>query len=403
MNSIRLAYLVSRYPAVSHTFILREIQVLRSLGLEIQVASINSPDRETKAMTVAEQQEVENTLYVKPAGLWGALTASMATLITNPLGFMRGLWFSWRLGGSDIGKIIYANFYFIEALIIGQWMRSQGLKHIHVHFTTQAATVAMILQRTFGIEYSITVHGPDEFYHVKDQYLGQKIIYAKFICCISNFARSQLMLLSDPQHWHKFVVAPLGVNPHVFQPVEFRPNPQPIHILCVGRLVPVKGQHILLQAVQQLLAEGRNIKLCYVGDGPDRASLEQAAKPLGEAVYFAGAVNQEQILAFYQQADLFVLASFAEGVPVVLMEAMIMQIACITTCITGIPELIKPGEGLLVAPSDVNGLAQAIASLIDDPQLRYELAQRGRKAVLQRYELQTNTSKLADIFRHQLR
>jgi colanic acid/amylovoran biosynthesis glycosyltransferase len=402
MNSIRLAYLVSRYPAVSHTFILREIQVLRSLGLEIQIASINSPDRKPEDMTATEQQEVENTLYVKSAGLGGALTASIVTLITNPLGFMRGLWFSWRLGGGDIGKIIYASFYFIEALIIARWMRAQGLNHIHVHFATQAATVAMILERTFGIEYSITVHGPDEFYHVKEQYLARKIIHAKFICCISNFARSQLMLLSDPQYWHKFIVAPLGVNPQIFQPVEFRQNPQPLQILCVGRLVPVKGQHILLQAVQKLLAEGRNIKLCYVGDGPDRASLEQAAKPLGAAVYFAGAVNQEQILTFYQQADLFVLASFAEGVPVVLMEAMVMQIACITTHITGIPELIKSGESLLVAPSDIEGLAQAIASLIDNPQLRYELAQNGRQAVLQRYELQTNTTKLANIFQNYL-
>jgi glycosyltransferase involved in cell wall biosynthesis len=402
MKPIRLAYLVSRYPAISHTFILREVRTLRQNGFEIAVASINAPDRPMQEMTAAEQEEMQNTFYVKPSGMWGALQATVKTIVGHPLGFFRGLGFALSLAKGDIKKTLYSLFYFIEALMIGQWMKKNRLQHIHVHFATPAATVGMILSRTLPVTYSMTVHGPDEFYNVKDYYLTQKVANADFICCISHFARSQLMTLSPATDWDKFEISPLGVNPHIFQPVPFCEQPEPFEIVCVGRLVPVKGQHILLQAVAKLLAQGRKIRLRYVGDGPDRESLEQQAKSLGQAIRFAGAVNQDQILDFYKQANIFVLASFAEGVPVVLMEAMMMQIPCVTTHITGIPELIRPGEGLLVAPSDVDGLAAAIEALMDSPQLRQEIGRKARASVLERYELETNTLRLGDIFRKRL-
>ncbi|MCV6637353.1 glycosyltransferase [Candidatus Albibeggiatoa sp. nov. NOAA] len=402
MKPIRLAYLVSRYPAISHTFILREVRTLRQNGFEIAVASINAPDRQMQDMTAAEQEEMQNTFYVKPSGLWGALQATVTTLVTRPIPFFRGLGFALSLGKGDIKKWLYGVFYFIEALMIGQWMQKHRLSHIHVHFATPAATVGMILSRTFPMTYSMTVHGPDEFYNVKDYYLTQKIAHADFICCISNFARSQLMLLSPATEWDKFDISPLGVNPSIFQPAPFREHPEPFEIVCVGRLVPVKGQHILLQAVAKLLEKGRQVRLRYVGDGPDRESLEQQAKTLGKAVRFAGAVNQDRILDFYKRADAFVLATFAEGVPVVLMEAMMMQIPCVTTHITGIPELIRQGEGLLVAPSDIEGLTAAIESLMDNPQLRQDIGHKARASVLERYELETNTLRLGEIFRKRL-
>jgi len=402
MKPTQLAYLVSRYPAISHTFILREVRTLRQMGFEITVASINAPDRPMQEMTAAEQEEIQNTFYVKPSGLWGALKATAMTMVTRPLHFLRGLGFALSLGKGDIKHLIYRLFYFIEAMMIGQWMQQHKLTHIHIHFATQAATVGLILNRMFPVTYSMTVHGPDEFYNVKEHHLTQKIASARFICCISNFARSQLMILSPAPDWDKFDISPLGVDPAVFKPMPFRDNPETFEIVCVGRLVPVKGQHILLQAVAQLLKQGRAIRLRYVGDGPDRESLEQQAKSLGQAVHFAGAVNQDQILDFYRQADVFVLASFAEGVPVVLMEAMMMQIPCVTTHITGIPELIRQGEGLLTAPSDVDGLADAIASLMDDAKLRQEIGRKARTSVLARYELSKNTQRLGDIFRKRL-
>jgi len=404
MKKIRMAYLTSRYPAISHTFILREVNTLRQFGFEIHTASINAVDRQPEQLTAQEQQEVDNTFYVKPAGILGALKAHIKTIFTHPIWYLKGLFFALKLGKVDLRKLLYAFFYFVEAVMIGQWMRRHQVNHLHIHFGMAAATVGLIAKRTFPIEISMTIHGPDEFYNVGDNYLAQKILDAKFICCISHFARSQLMLLSPPSEWHKFDISPLGVNPDIFKRRETIPPREPFEILCVGRLVPVKGQFVLLNAVRQLLTEGRNIKLRYVGDGPDRQRLEKTVSDnqLNDKVIFEGAVNQDQILQFYQSAHIFALASFAEGVPVVLMEAMMMGIPCITTHITGIPELIRQGEGILTAPSDENGLAAAIKKLMDDETFYQHVAQAGHDSVMARYHLSKNTERLAHIFERRL-
>jgi glycosyltransferase involved in cell wall biosynthesis len=403
--SIRLAYLVSRYPAVSHTFILREALRLRELGFAIETASINPPDQPPEKLTAAERTEAERTYYIKQHGLWGALAAKWITLIRQPAGFFRGLGFALRLGGADLKKLAYSLFYFAEALMIGQWMRRNGLTHLHVHFATPAATVALIARQIFPITFSMTVHGPDEFYDAPGYYLAEKIASASFICCIGYYARSQLMKLSPPDQWDKFEISPLGVDPALFMPRPFRANPQPFEIICVGRLTPAKGQAILLAAIAQLCREGRKLRLRLVGDGPDREMLEQfaAENQLGNAAIFTGAVNQDQIRELYAAADVFALASFAEGIPVVLMEAMAMTIPCVTTWITGIPELIRNGEdGLLVAPSDTEGLAAAVARLMDDPELRRRLGEAGRDRVSDKYPLNRNIDRLAAIFRRRL-
>jgi glycosyltransferase involved in cell wall biosynthesis len=172
-------------------------------------------------------------------------------------------------------------------------------------------------------------------------------------------------------------------------------------VLCVGRLVPAKGQHVLLAAIAKLRASGRNLRLRLVGDGPDRESLELAAGrfKITDAVVFEGAVNQDRIRDLYATADVFALASFAEGIPVVLMEAMAMEIPCVSTWITGIPELIRDSiDGLLVPPSDIDGLAAAIALLMDDDELRARLGEAGRRRVIEKYNLRPNVARLAEIF-----
>jgi len=403
MKKIRMAYLVSRYPAISHTFILREIRTLRGMEFDIQVASINVPDRDTSDLTREEQEEEADTYYVK-ADRMGAVFAIFYTLFTTPIGYFRGLWYALTLGGMDLKKIIYNFFYFVEAVMVGQWMRSYDVTHLHVHFASQAATVAWMTHKIFSITYSITVHGPDEFYNTEKFYLREKILDARFVCCISHFARSQLMMLSPFSEWDKIEISPLGVNPDVFKPRTFRTYPDVFEILCVGRLVSAKGQYILVQAVGRLLSQGRKVRLRYVGDGPDRAMLEEVVhkRALKEHILFEGAVNQDRILEFYEQADVFALASFAEGVPVVLMEAMVMEIPCVTTHITGIPELIEKGQGLLVPPSDADALANAIAVLIANADLRREMGKKAREKVLNSYELQRNTQRLGNIFRRYL-
>ncbi len=402
---ISLGYLVSQYPAFSHTFILREVRRLRELGFSIDVASINASDRRPEQLTAEEGEEYAKVYYVKDHGIVGALRTNLTTLLTRPIAYLRGFVFAWRLGGWDLKKLIYSGFYFIEAVMIGQWMTRKNVHHLHVHFATPASTVGLITRQIFPISLSITVHGPDEFYDAPGYRLTEKIIGADFLYCIGFYARSQLMKLSPPAHWHKFEVSPLGVDPNLFTPRPFRKNPSPFEVICVGRLVPAKGQHILVTAIAHLVRAGRDVRLRLVGDGPDRVSLEQQVSTLelNKHVIFEGAVNQDRIRTLYTGADLFALASFAEGIPVVLMEAMAMEIPCVTTFITGIPELIRHGEdGLLVAPSDEEGLAQAIALLMDDAEQCHRLGMAGRQRVMEKYDLKHNTERLATLFRHRL-
>ncbi len=402
---IGMGYLVSQYPAISHTFILREVLHLRRANFDIQVASINEPDRPTDQLTEEEQQEAETTFYIKRAGPGRAVGAHLATLLRHPLAYLRGLIFALSLDGADLGRLLWNFFYFTEALLIGRWLQARRLTHLHMHFATAASSVGLIAGRIFPITLSLTVHGPDEFYDVSHYHLTEKIAGADFVCCIGTFARSQLMKLSTPNQWDKFEVSPLGIDPEIFAPRPFREQPSPFEILCVGRLVPAKGQHVLIKAVAHLRDQGRAVHLTLVGDGPDRPSLEAAvcAAGLQENVRFAGAVNQDSIRALYEQADAFSLASFAEGIPVVLMEAMAMEVPCVTTRITGIPELIRHGvDGLLVAPSDADELADELAQLMDNPEKRLQLGRQGRERVVEKYNLPRNVRRLEQIFRRRL-
>lgn len=401
-KQLRMAYLVSQYPAINHTFILREIRHLRALGFDIHVISIAAPDRPEERLEPDEQDEAARTFYVKPQGVTGALSSHAATLVSRPLSYLRGLVHAMKSGRFDPFKTLSHLAYFAEAVIVGHRMKRESLSHIHVHFSS---TVALHLVRVFPVTMSVTIHGPGEFNDPEGFQLAEKVRRASFICAISNFARSQLMKISNYADWDKIEVSPLGIDPAVFAPRPFRDAPDPVEIVCVGRLAPVKAQHILVAAVERLVREGRNVRLRLVGDGPDRADLERnvAARALEAHVRFEGWLNQERVRALYQQSDIFALASFAEGVPVVLMEAMAMEIPCVATSVNGVPELIRhTTDGLLVAPSDEAELARAIATLMDDAPLRRRLGEAGRRRVLEKYDLARNTTRLATIFNRRL-
>jgi glycosyltransferase involved in cell wall biosynthesis len=396
-----IAYLVSTYPTLSMIFVLREVLELRKLGFRIETASINPPDRPRKGMTAEEAAEAENTYCVKRSAARDALSAHLRTLLAHPAGYMRGVWMLHRLSGLDLRRFFFNAMYFTEALMVGQWMRRKGLRHLHAHLAQQAATVGMFARAVFGIGFSITVHGPDEFYDADGQHLGRKAAAADFLCCITSFARSQMMKQSSYLHWRKMIVAPLGVDPELFAPQTFRAQPEIFEILCVGRLTPAKGQHMLIDAVDRLAAEGRKVRLRLVGSGPDETSLKIHSARLDhpDCIVFEGAVNQDRIRSLYAQADIFALPSFAEGLPVVLMEAMAMEIPCVTTHIAGIPEMICDGvDGLLTPPSDLDALTAALARLLDDGRLRKKIGRNGRKRVVEHYNLRKNVERLAAIF-----
>lgn len=401
---MRMAYLVSRYPAVSHTFILREVRQLRKDGFEIHTASVNAPDRGPGNMTADEIEEAGSTYYLKAHGLRGAIAAHLHGLL-RPFDYLRGLLYCLRFGGWNLKDSAFGFFYFTEALMLARWMSARQLTHLHVHFATAAANIALVLRRVFPATLSVTIHGPDEFYDVSREKLTEKIEAADFMVCIGLFARSQLMKLSRFELWNKFEVCPLGVDVASFEQTRNLPDGRPLTILCVGRLTSAKGQHVLIEACARLRDWGKAFRLVIVGTGPDEHSLKAmvAARDLGAQVTFTGALNQHEVRRWYAEADVFALPSFAEGIPVVLMEAMASRIPCVTTRITGIPELIRDGiDGLLVTPSDAMELADTLALLLDDPDLRRELGTAGRLRVREHYSLAENVAQLENIFTRRL-
>ena len=394
MTQHRIAYLVSQYPAYSHTFILREVLQLRQFGVQILVASINLPDRTFDKLTDIERQEAEQTFYIKQQGIAKAVSVLMKILLLNPVGLFRGIKHAIKLGGWNIKMVLYHFFYLAEALLVGNWMQAQNVKHIHVHFATPAASVGMLIKTVFGFGFSITVHGSDEFYNINGYNLPEKIIAADFLFCISHYTRSQIMKWAPLKAWAGFDVCRLGVDPQRFIPSVKSQANETCQILCIGRLLLAKGQSIILDSVAQLKQQGVLVHLTLVGTGPDQQTLINYAESLGisSQVTFTGAVDQDNILPYYNQADMFVLPSFAEGIPVVLMEAMAMAIPCITSRITGIPELIQDGQnGILVPASDSEGLTQAIKRLAENQVLRQQLGEAGRATILSDYDLNKNT------------
>lgn len=397
---VGLAYLVSRYPAVSHTFILREVQGLRALGLRVEVASINRPDRTPQQMPGDEREEDAATYGIKRHGAAGALLALGWAAATRPLALARTLREALRFGRGL--RRLYALFYAVEAAMVARWMEQRGLRHLHVHFGNEAAAVGTLVKTLAGVGLSLTIHGPDEFDDVPGQQLRRKVEAADRVVCISQFARSQLMRLSAPAHWAKLQLCRLGVDPQRFVPAA-EPRPAgPVRLLSVGRLTPAKGQLLLVQACAELRRAGLPFHLTIVGDGPDRARLEEAVQhnELQSRVRFTGSLNQAQVREELARADVFVLPSLAEGIPVVLMEAMASGVPCVSCPVNGIPELIEHDRNsLLATPGDVPSLALQLRRLIEDAALRQRLAEAGRVQVEQHFHLGRNVAALAEILR----
>lgn len=400
-ENIRVAYLVSQYPAVNHTFILREILTLRSLGFDLQVIALRGADRPPELLTVTERMERQRTSTIFPFGSH-FLAAHLLTALRTPRNYLAGLWLACRLGGVNVTSVFYHLIYFAEAVVVGRMARQGGYRHLHSHFSS---TVALLAARVFDLTLSITIHGPDEFKNMLAFHMREKVARSQFIVTISNYARSQIMLGSDPADWPKIHVCRLGVDASIFAPRPRAAADGSLRIICVGRLAPVKAQRLLIAACARLVTAGWDLHLHLVGSGQDLSPLQEFAATTGipGRVVFEGGRNQDEVITLYRDAHIFALASFAEGIPVVLMEAMAMEIPCVATWVNGIPELICDNQdGLLVAPSDVQGLAKAIERLLRDPDLRRRLGAAGRQKVLQEYNLAANTGKLATVFRRHL-
>jgi glycosyltransferase involved in cell wall biosynthesis len=406
---MRIGFLLSRYPAVSHTFFLKEVLGLRERGIAIPVASINAPDRPVEKLPEVEAAEAADTYYIKAGGAARLAAGVLTVALGHPGVAWRGLRAALRLGGLDMKARIFALFYLAEALLVGRWMREKNLGHLHVHFGGAVATVGMLTAEAWGIPWSVTLHGPDEFFDQEAFYLRQKIESARFVIAISDFCRSQVLRIVPSLAPERTEIVRLGVDCAALQPRTrvAGMNAGLVRIACTGRMVSAKGHRILLEALAaaELQAGGIAWECVLIGDGPERAGLEALADRLGIAgnVRFAGAQPHQATLEAVAGADIFVLASFAEGLPVALMEAMALGVPCISTQIAAIPELIHSGEnGLLVPASNVPELAAALARLAADVEYRLRLGMAARRTVESEYNLASNLDRLAALWRRRL-
>jgi colanic acid/amylovoran biosynthesis glycosyltransferase len=399
-----IGYITDQYPATSHTFIQREVLALRRQGVDVRTFSIHRAGSE-HVLSRADRQEFETTYALLPPRLGHLLAAHITALLCHPLAYLSTLAGALRLRTRSGRARVWQVFYLAEAILVWWQCRRLGIRHLHAHFTSPAADVAHLYARfarrahAGAASWSFSAHGAD-ISAVDDRVLGAKVRDADFVVCVSDYGRSQLMALVDEEHWRKIRVVRCGVDVTAVPAHGHRSANGPPAVLAVGRLVPIKGHGVLIEAIARLAGSGESVTATIVGDGPRRAALERLAQQLGIAnlITFAGTVGQDDIGHYYKSADVFCLPSFVEGLPVVLLEAMVFGLPVVASHITAIPELVEDGRsGLLVPPGRADLLADALQSLLADPGRRAELAAEGRRRLNSEFELNASADRLCEL------
>jgi len=397
---MRLAYLTTAYPEVSHTFIRREIQELERLGYEVERLSIREPAN--TLVDPADLAEVDQTYYCLarlPREILGALPRS-------PLRLLRALWMTLQMARISHRGLIVNFAYLAEALTLTRFLERKRIQHLHVHFGTNAAATARLIRALGGPPYSMTIHGPAELDSALGFSLGPKIEDAAFVVAITDYCGAQLRRWVDPDHWHKIRVVHCAVEEALFDaaaPID----PDCRSLVCVGRLTAQKGQLMLLEALRKLVDEGVELRLVLAGDGEMRPQVEQriAEYRLEDHVEITGWIDSQEVARRLLDSRALVLPSFAEGLPVVIMEAFALRRPVLSTYVAGIPELVEPGRnGWLVPAGNVDALSEAIRALMETPAERLgEMGRAGADAVRARHHLPTEVSRLEKIFQEFVR
>lgn len=397
MSLPKIAYIAGEYPLVSLTFIQREIEALRALGADVITCSMRrTPSSQHKGP--AEKEAAATTFYVLDAlKSPGTALAAQSQLFNRPGKYLSALRLAWKTRAPGLTATFKQLVYFAEATVLARHLEREGVGHMHNHFTTGSATVAMLVNELTGIPYSFMLHGPADLFEPFRWRLDEKTARAKFVATISHFARSQLMFFSNPDHWNKIHIVHCGVHPDRYAHDGAGRDDGKVRALFVGRVAPVKGLRLLVEAMTRLAEELPDLDLVLVGDGEDRTKIEAAAKPLGDRIRFTGYLSQEEVAEEMKACDFFVLPSFAEGVPVVLMEAFASGKPVIATRVAGVAELVEDGtNGLLISPGDVDGLTEAMREMATHTN-RAAMGARGRDKVLAEFDITTEAARLATL------
>jgi colanic acid/amylovoran biosynthesis glycosyltransferase len=409
----RVGYLVSQYPALSCAFIEREIAALREVGVAVDTFSVRVADP-GDLRSAHTRAEAGRTVAIQGLGMRAPGRSHVHRLAASPRAYLATAAES-LAAGRGVRGLAKRLMYFGEAVPLAELLRERDLRHLHVHFANNGADIgelaAHLGERVDGVgswSWSMSMHGPTEFEDPVRYRLAAKVASARFVACISDFCRNQLLAVApdtDPAH---LPIVHMGVDTDRFTAsaaarhdrVSAAGPGQPLRVLFVGRLVAEKAPLDLVDAVA-LLGGAQPVEVRIVGNGPLRAGIDAriAEHGLGDRIRCLGGLGQDELPGQYLWADVFCLPSHDEGVPVVLMEAMATELPVLTTRITGIPELVLDGEnGMLVEPGDLDALAAGLRLLADSAGRRAELGRHGRATVLREYRSSVNAALLAHLF-----
>jgi glycosyltransferase involved in cell wall biosynthesis len=400
VSKYQIAYFINQYPKVSHSFIRREILALEKQGFEVLRIALRGWDAEV--VDAEDKLERERTRYVLQAGLISLVVPVLQTFFIAPIRFLSTLKLAVKMGYRADRAWPYHLIYLAEACRVLLWVQLAGVRHIHAHFGTNSAEVVMLVKQLGGPGYSFTVHGPEEFDKPEFIKLREKINHAAFVVAISSFGRSQLFRWIDNKDWHKVKVVHCGLEPSFYagavQAMPLKPR-----LVCVGRLCEQKGQLLLVEACSKLAAKGVDFELVLAGDGEMRPAIEALIKQhsLGAKITITGWISSQQVRDEILASRAMVLPSFAEGLPVVIMEAMALQRPVITTYVAGIPELVSHGEnGWLFPAGDVDALAQVLKSfLLTSTDTLEQMGRAAHEKVVERHAIDVEAAKLAQLFK----
>ncbi|WP_375257158.1 glycosyltransferase family 4 protein [Citreimonas sp.] len=390
----RALWLMNQYPKLSHTFIAREIAAMERLGWQIDRVAIRGTPPDEDHPTLAA--EAARTHRVLGQGALHLLTDLLAEAVRAPGAAWSAARAAWRMGArSERGRLVHL-VYLAEAAHVARRCRATGAHHIHAHFGTNPAAVALLAARLSGLTYSFTAHGPEEFDAPRALSLDDKLSGAAFAVAISHFGTSQLRRWAPEA---RIAVVRCGLDLAGFDGAASAPPDAPV-LVCVGRLSEQKGHLVLMEAAARVAARVPGFRLVLVGDGPLRPSIEAriTALGLGATVTLAGWADEAAVRDHVCAARALVLASFAEGLPVVIMEAFALRRPVVTTWVAGIPELVDDTCGWRVAAGDVEGLADAMVSAVTAPRDRLlAMGRSGRARVEAMHDGEAEARKLADL------
>lgn len=395
--SAKVAYLVNQYPKISHTFIRREILALEAQGTSVVRISVRETQEQLSDSIDREEKKITHYILgqskVKTA--WNLIKAFLLCL-PKLLPALRSTVFLCKRSCALLRPIIYL----FEACSLYQFCKKQNIGHIHVHFGTNSTTVAMLCRKLGGPTYSMTIHGPEEFDSPKAIALDKKIRHAKFVVAISSYCRSQLFRWAQSSDWPKIAEVHCVVNTE-FLVSDNESAIEPKRFLSVGRLCEQKGQMLLLAAFHKVYLRHPDAQLHLIGDGEFREPIEKFIQEHGlqNNVYLHGWRDSNYIAEQLDKCSAMVLPSFAEGLPVVIMEAFARCRPVISTYIAGIPELVTPDCGWLVPAGHIEKLSEAMEEALSmSPSQLYAMGNRGLNKINQAHNPAIEAKKLSSLF-----